>query len=185
MPHVKNFGFNLKKPENAAEYERITSHQLRRYQNIPGIVMLATSHNAMGYADQQNPDRIGTSASGKKGLSPYHRNRREQAQLAEQILTRIDPSRPVYHHSAGRLGSVFSINCYLNWSPIQERSDWLEKWEKQGDLPIFFVEYGAPHIASYTSERGPGFLWDGGYKDLHCEWSVSYTHLTLPTTVLV
>ncbi len=170
MPHVKNFGFNLKKPENAAEYERIASHQLRRYQNIPGIVMLATSHNAMGYADQQNPDRIGTSASGKQGLSPYHRNRREQAQLAEQILSRIDPSRPVYHHSAGRLGSVFSINCYLNWSPIQERSDWLEKWEKQGDLPIFFVEYGAPHIASYTSERGPGFLWDGGYKDLHCEW---------------
>ena len=170
MPHVKNFNFDLKNPVNAAEYRRIAEHQIRRYQNIPGIILFATSHNAMGYADQQNPDRIGSSSSGKTGLTPFSRNRRNQALLAEDILKQIDPSRGVYHHSGGNLGEIFTINCYLNWSPIQERSDWLEKWEKQGDLPLFFVEYGPPHIASYTSERGPQFLWAGNYRELHCLW---------------
>ncbi len=170
MPHVKNFNFDLKNPAHAAEYRRIAEHQIRRYQNIPGIILFATSHNAMGYADQQNPERIGTSSSGKTGLTPFSRNRRNQALLAEAILHQIDPSRPVYHHSSGNLGTIFSINCYLNWAPVQERSDWLELWEKQGDLPLFFVEYGPPHKGSYTSERGPQFLWAGSYSNVHCLW---------------
>lgn len=170
MPHVKNFNFDMKNPRNAAEYRRIAEHQIRRYQNIPGIIMFAANHNAMGYADQQNPERIGTSESGKTGLTPFSRNRRDQALLAEQILHGIDPTRPVYHHSGGNLGKIFSINCYLNWAPIQERSDWLELWEKKGDMPLFFVEYGPPHKGSYTSERGPQFLWSGTYREVHCLW---------------
>ena len=26
-------------------------------------------------------------------------------------------------------------------------------------MPILFVEYGIPHVASWSSNRGPGFIW--------------------------
>ncbi|MBN2712434.1 MAG: beta galactosidase jelly roll domain-containing protein, partial [Planctomycetes bacterium] len=32
-------------------------------------------------------------------------------------------------------------------------------WAKDGVKPVFFVEWGLPHIASWSSYRGPHFIW--------------------------
>ncbi|MBN2452391.1 MAG: hypothetical protein JXR77_18540, partial [Lentisphaeria bacterium] len=52
-----------------------------------------------------------------------------------------------------------TVNIYLNWAPRQERSDWLAHWGTVGEKPLFFVEWGLPHISSWSSYRGPEFIW--------------------------
>ncbi|MCK4374662.1 MAG: hypothetical protein KAX19_05005, partial [Candidatus Brocadiae bacterium] len=84
---------------------------------------------------------------------------RRQALIAQQIAESLDPTRPVYHHQSGNLGNMITLNCYLNWAPIRERSRWLAVWASEGVKPFFFVEWGLPHIASWSSYRGPNFIW--------------------------
>ena len=170
LPHVKQFKPNIDSPEQAEAFRRQTEHLIRRYQNIPGVVMYVMNHNAMGYPGDQNPQRIGT-----EYLPENHRNvmnDRAQALKAESIAKSIDASRPVYHHESGNLGKICTLNCYLNWSPRQERSDWLADWEKNGIMPVMFVEWGLPHVASWSSYRGPGFIWWA--VDLQCLWINEY-----------
>lgn len=64
---------------------------------------------------------------------------------------------------------MYTVNCYLNWSPRQERADWLEQWEKNGVMPVFFIEWGQPHVASWSSFRGPAFIWAS--EGLQCLWT--------------
>jgi len=75
------------------------------------------------------------------------------------VAKELDPTRPVYHHQSGNLGDLYTVNIYLNWAPRQERSDWLEHWAGQGVKPMFFVEWGLPHVSSWSSYRGPEFIW--------------------------
>lgn len=44
--------------------------------------------------------------------------------------------------------------------PPQERSDYLGHWSTNGVKPLFLVEWGMPHIANWSSFRGPEFIWD-------------------------
>ena len=103
--------------------------------------------------------------------------KRTDALYAEQLLNKLDPTRPVYHHDGGMLGSVHAVNLYQNWAPPQERSDWLENWEQKGIAPVFFVEYGMPHTASWSSARGPGFIWRE--RLLQCLWLDEFNAETL------
>ena len=146
----------------------MAEYRLRRYQNIPGLVMLATSHNYAGYGYQFDPLKLGNGTTPEKAGDFLTNPRRIEAVFAEKILTELDPSRPVYHHDAGQLGKIHVNNQYQNWSPIQERSDWLELWEKSGNAPLMFLEYGLPHIASWSSAREGGFIWSAFL--LQCFW---------------
>ena len=158
MPHaVTDFDAKLDNPEVAAAYRKLCTYRIRRVQNVPGLILYAVNHNALGYADMQNPLTMGTDWRPEHaGLGSERRN---AGLKVEAIIHSIDPTRPVYHHDAGNLGSISAQNFYLNWVPAQERSDWLEHWEKKGTMPILFVEYGIPHVASWSSNRGPGFIW--------------------------
>jgi len=167
LPHFKDFD-GLEKPEQAAAYRRQAEHLIRLYQNVPGVIMNVMNHNATGYMGDQNPQRLGTAYRPEQALPPGTLTRRVQAELAEKIARSIDPSRPIYHHESGNLGDVFTLNCYLNWAPRQERGDWLENWSKDGAMPVFFVEWGLPHVASWSSFRGPAFIWRNA--GLQCLW---------------
>ena len=166
LPHVKNFDMKMEDPAQAARYRQYTEHLIRQYQNVPGVIMYVMNHNAMGYHGDQNPLKIGNDYKPEKYVKKM--GNRPQAMIAEKIAKSIDTTRPVYHHESGNLGDVFSINCYLNWAPRQERSDWLENWEKTGTMPVIMVEWGMPHVASWSSWRGPAFIWR--YAGLQCLW---------------
>ncbi|MCJ7543535.1 MAG: hypothetical protein MUP47_03045, partial [Phycisphaerae bacterium] len=73
---------------------------------------------------------------------------------AEEIVKRLDPSRIVYHHASGNLGSMHAINFYPNFVPIQELSDWFEHWATKGVKPVFMCEYGAPFTWDWAMYRG-------------------------------
>ncbi len=164
LPHVNNFNW-LKTPDDQERYRELTRWVIRRFQNHPSIVTYAMNHNATGYYGDQNPlkiDGIYDPAKVDDPASPVDAgfvNKRLQAETAAGIAKACDPSRPVYHHQSGNLGDLYTINIYLNWAPLQERSDWLEHWATSGVKPLFFVEWGLPHVASWSSYRGPEFIW--------------------------
>ncbi len=81
-------------------------------------------------------------------------NNAKLALRAEAIVRRLDPSRIVYHHASGNLGSMHTINFYPNFAPIQELSDWFEHWATQGVKPVFTCEYGAPFTWDWAMYRG-------------------------------
>lgn len=173
LPHIKDFEWDLRK--NEQRYRQMAEYLIRRFQNVPGIVLYAVNHNATGYYGDQNPQKIDGVYSPdpfmKKANAVDYKNRR-QALLSAELIRQLDPSRLVYHHESGNLGEIFSINCYLNWVPAQERSDWFEHWQQHGVKPLMLVEWGNPHIASWSSYRGPDFIWR--VRSVQCMWFNEY-----------
>lgn len=160
MPHAAQYGW-LKTPEQRELYRRHAEHLIRRFQNVPGVVMYAMNHNAAGHIADQNPAMFGMPADPK-----YNDSNRQQALVAEDLVNAIDSSRVVYHHAGSPGNSVYSANVYLVWTPIQERSDWFEHWQKNGTRPIMISEWGNPHVASYSSYRNGASIWFGK----HMQW---------------
>ena len=115
-------------------------------QNHPSVVCYATSHNATGYSDDMNPDKI-------DGLYQPRRNA-ERALRAEAIIRRFDSSRVIYHHSSGNLGSMHTSNFYSNWLAIQEMEDWFEHWATQGVKPMMMCEFGTPWTMDWATYKG-------------------------------
>ena len=107
------------------------------------------NHNVNGYYGDQNPlkidgkyDPVATGAIQRGGL-----NRRKQSLAAAGIAESIDPTRVVYNHESGNMGPIHCTNTYLNWAPIQERSDWLEHWANVGVKPLFLRRvWAAAHL---------------------------------------
>lgn len=162
LPHMKDFGYKLNDPATAELYRRQTAWLVRRARNHPAVIFYALNHNSTGYYGDQNPMKIDgvyeiPEVEATKGM--WWARNRKQARLTDAIAKEIDPTRPVYHHQSGNLGDMHTVNCYLNWAPVQERSDWTEHWSTQGVKPLFFVEWGLPHISSWSSYRGPQFIW--------------------------
>jgi hypothetical protein len=164
LPHVKDFNAKLDDPVQAKRYRELTEWIVRRVQNHPSIVAYSMNHNATGYHGDQNPLKMDGVYNYDKSDTPgaptaYSTKMRAQANRAAKIARSIDPTRAIYHHQSGNLGDMHTVNIYLNWAPAQERSDWLEHWSTSGVKPMFFVEWGLPHISSFSSHRGPGFIW--------------------------
>lgn len=162
LPHVGHFDWKLDETDIAKRYQQLVQYLVRRVQNHPSIVMYAMNHNATGYKGAANPKKLDGvyDYDSLKGANPDRLKRRYQAEKIAATFTRnIDPTRPVYHHSSGNLGQTVTLNCYLNWLPPQERGDWINHWAKNGKKPLFFVEYGLPHISNWSSFRGPGYIF--------------------------
>jgi hypothetical protein len=152
LPHVKDYGWSLEDAARLASYRAVTAWCIGQVRHHPSVVLYAMNHNSMGYTGDQNPAEL-------DGLHGPDTQGRRQGLIAQQVAESLDPTRPVYHHQSGNLGSFITLNCYLNWAPIRERSRWLSVWATQGTKPFFFVEWGLPHISSWSSYRGPEFIW--------------------------
>jgi hypothetical protein len=162
LPHMKDFGNKLDDPAVAARYREQAAWLVRRARNHPSVVFYSLNHNATGYYGDQNPLKIDglyeipeTAAT----RNAWWEKNRKQARITDAIVKGLDATRPVYHHRSGHLGDLHTVNCYLNWAPVQERSDWTTHWAAKGVKPLFFVEWGLPHISSWSSYRGPQFIW--------------------------
>jgi hypothetical protein len=161
LPHVGHFGWNLDDKPTYQRYQQLTDYLIKRVQNHPSVVMYAMNHNATSYKGAQNPQKLDGvyNYDHLSNTDPDRMHRRLQAEgFAANCARQIDPSRPVYHHSSGHLGQMVTLNCYLNWAEPQERSDWIGPWAQNGKKPLFFVEFGMPHHANWSSFRGPGFI---------------------------
>lgn len=175
LPHLNQFGWKLHEQAVRNRFTWMTRFIIRKVANNPAVVMYAMNHNSCGYYGDQNPLKIDGKYRPEKDEDsefPLPGNRRNQAAHAELIVKSIDPTRLVYHHESGNLGDLHSVNIYLNWAPLQERSDWMKHWAVNGVKPVFFVEWGLPHISSWSSYRGPAFIWRT--KAFQSLWATEY-----------
>lgn len=155
QPHFGQYNWSDPDADENNGYAKHAEFYVRVAQNHPSVVMYSMSHNSLGYGEDQNPDFIDGIQS---PTEPWAERNRKLAGRAEAIVKSFDPSRIVYHHSSGNFGSMHTLNCYLNFVPIQERADWFEHWSKNGVKPLLLCEYGDPWGINWTSYRG----W---YKD--------------------
>jgi beta-galactosidase/beta-glucuronidase len=151
QPHFEHYAWQGSGADKNNGYARHAEFYVRVAQNHPSVVMYSMSHNATGYSEDMNPDLIDgiNSPRDKQSL----RNSK-LAMRAEGIVKSIDPSRVIYHHSSGNLGSMHTSNFYPNFAPVQELSDWFEHWATHGVKPLFTCEYGAPFSWDWTMYRG-------------------------------
>lgn len=68
---------------------------------------------------------------------------------------RFNPNVLFYSHADGSCGEIASGNMYLNWTPLQEREEWLSVWSKEGVLPWHGAEFGQPYGGCWWT----GHLW--------------------------
>jgi len=176
LPHPWQFD-PLTDDTKAQKFDAMCKYLIKRYWNHPSLVMYVTNHNYAGAWGDQSPLRVG--GEYKRANNPeeveYKEKGRTNFIIAQKLIASIDPTRPTYSHASGSLGGQYSLNMYLNWAPIQERSDWLENFYENGKYPLSLVEWGLPHNASFSSYRGPKFIWST--KDVMTFWDAEYCAL--------
>jgi hypothetical protein len=155
QPHFSHYEWQAPDADRNNGYARHAEFYVRAAQNHPAVVMYSMSHNAAGYSEDMNPDMIDGIRDDR---DQWGARNVKLALRAEGIVKHLDPSRIVYHHASGNLGSMHPINFYPNFVPIQELSDWFEHWATEGVKPAFLCEFGAPFTWDWTMYRG----W---YKD--------------------
>jgi beta-galactosidase len=151
QPHFSHYDWKAADADGTNGYARHAEYYVRQAQNHPSVVFYSMSHNATGYENDMNPDMIDGVHDPRDSWSL---NNSKLALRAEAIVSRLDPSRIVYHHSSGNLGSMHTSNFYPNFAPIQELSDWFEHWATTGKKPVFTCEYGAPFTWDWAMYRG-------------------------------
>ena len=149
MPHFAHYDW--RSPNAESIYKRHAEFYVRVAGQHPSVVMYAMSHNATGYSEDMNPDLIDGIHEPRDDWSF---NNARLALRAEAIVRSLDPTRVIYHHASGNLGSMHTVNFYPNWVPIQELCDWFEHWSKVGVKPLFLCEYGAPFTWDWAMYRG-------------------------------
>jgi hypothetical protein len=152
QPHFGHYQWKAPDADRNNGYARHAAFYVRAAQNHPSVVAYSMSHNATGYDEDMNPDLIDGINDPRKGT--WSRNNAGLARRAEAIVQGFDPGRIVYHHSSGNLGSMHTMNFYLNFVPIQEVSDWFEHWATKGVKPVLPCEYGVPFTWDWTMYRG-------------------------------
>ena len=127
---------------------------LRAVRRHPSAILHKLNMNMTGYGEDHNPRVIAAC------VGPAEENdTRRSALLTARLANEVDPTRPAYNHDSGMLGDFFTSNIYLGWAPPQERADWVEGWSKTGTRPVYFVEYGTPDMARWSSFRAPYFIY--------------------------
>jgi hypothetical protein len=151
QPHFSHYDWKAADADRVNGYARHAEFYVRAAQNHPSVVAYSMSHNATGYDEDMNPDLIDGITDPREAWS---RNNAKLALHAEAIVKALDPGRIVYHHSSGNLGSMHTVNFYLNFVPVQEVCDWFEHWATRGVKPVFPCEYGVPFTWDWTMYRG-------------------------------
>lgn len=125
----------------------IYADQLRKWlpaqRNHPSIVMWSTIPNIKTHP-QPTPLVIGRQLELKWP--------REKAAVDAVRMIEEASNRPAFCHMGYNMGSVFTLNQYLNFTPLQEREEFLSDWRRNGSMPYMAVEFGTPLDA--TVHRG-------------------------------
>jgi beta-galactosidase len=158
MPHMGWMGSQFDSPQKVAAYEVQRAARLREGRNHPAIIMWGSSGNMTG-------GDIIRESSGQREKAAAHMttvNAAMNADFAKSIrlgpqgvalIKKYDPTRPVFIHHGGPLGDIYTLNNYLTGIPLQEREEWLTHYVKNGDMPLWYVEWGTPHSTDFFRGR--------------------------------
>jgi len=159
QPHFAQYDWQAPDADRENGYARHAEFYVRVAQSHPSVIAYAMSHNATGYVEDMNPDRMDGLRDPRN--EPWSKNGAARALRAQAIVNRLDPGRIVYHHSSGNLGAMYTNNFYPNFVPSQEMDDWFEHWATVGVKPLFLCEFAAPMGWDFAMYRG----WFNGKRE--------------------
>jgi beta-galactosidase len=124
---------------------------LRHYRNHPSVVMWIAGFNFFNSAADADPRLMGRCGWGQ-GDEHWQRLMIYGKEMFDG-LRKLDPTRACYSHSGAYTGDIYTMNCYLDLIPIQEREEWLSAWAQGGEMPISMVEFGTPMDCTFRRGR--------------------------------
>ncbi|MCL1909528.1 MAG: beta-galactosidase [Kiritimatiellaeota bacterium] len=154
----------------ADDWEKRMRDDIRQHRNHPSLIMWDSSPNRFGHGQDQNPAVMGRQSD------PDDAKYRKDAALGRDALARVrkfDPTRPVYSHAGAAVGDIYTSNCYLNLFQLQEREEWPSAWAKDGDMPMFMVEFGTPLYSTFHRNK-MGYGNAGISEPLYTEYAAIY-----------
>ena len=154
QPHYGHYEWDADDADETNGYARHAEFYVRVAQNHPSVVMYSMNHNSLSYYGSSNPDLIDGLHDANGWVGPRTDRSAKRGERTEAIVRRFDSTRVIYHHSSGNMGQMYTSNLYLNFVPIQERSDWFEHWSTEGVKPLYLVEYGMPWGINWAMYRG-------------------------------
>jgi beta-galactosidase len=144
---------------------------MRRYRNHPSVVMWIAGMNFFNSAVDADPRHLG-----RRGWDPTNERWQRILTAGKEMfddLKKLDPTRVYYSHAGACTGDVYTMNCYLDLIPLQEREDWLSQWARSGEMPISMVEFGTPMDCTFRRGRD-GFSSNITSEPLLTEFSAIY-----------
>ncbi|MGH7972949.1 MAG: glycoside hydrolase family 2 TIM barrel-domain containing protein, partial [Limisphaerales bacterium] len=124
---------------------------MRHYRNHPSVVMWIAGFNFFNNAVDADPRHIGSRGWGQDD-ERWHRLMAAGQEMFGG-LRKLDPSRVYYSHAGAYTGDIYTMNCYMDLLPLQEREDWLSAWAEKGEMPVAMVEFGTPMDCTFRRGR--------------------------------
>jgi beta-galactosidase len=135
----------LDDPETAHLYKEFQKTFHRYTRNHPSVIGSYVSQMIICDNAPHNPLNLGAYESTTA--------RDKLINLFCDINRTYNPNIIYYSHADGNDGDLASGNLYLNWTPLQEREEWLSKWSKEGKMPWCSVEFGEPYAGCWYWQR--------------------------------
>ncbi|MCX6905154.1 MAG: beta-galactosidase, partial [Verrucomicrobia bacterium] len=124
---------------------------MRHFRNHPSVVMWIAGFNFFNSAEDADPRHVGRGGWGQ-GDERWQRLMVAGKEMFDG-LRKLDPTRVYYSHAGAYAGDIYTMNCYLDLIPLQEREDWLSAWAESGEMPVSMVEFGTPMDCTFRRGR--------------------------------
>ena len=124
---------------------------MRHYRNHPSVVMWVAGMNFFNNAVDADPRHVG-----RRGWDQSDERWQRLMVAGKEMfdgLKKLDPTRAYYSHAGAYTGDIYTMNCYLDLLPLQEREDWLSEWAESGEMPITMIEFGTPMDCTFRRGR--------------------------------
>ncbi len=141
-PNINDMGFGFSRDQEALkQYARYANYVMRKYRNSPAIIAFNVGVNTYCPAVNMRPERLGQFKDTTQSA--------QRIDAACAACRAVHPNAFYFSHADGSTGEISSNNLYLNFTPLQEREEWLAQWSKNGILPWYAAEWGQPYRGSY------------------------------------
>ena len=134
-------------PKCTEQFKRSLKAWMRTWRNYPCIVAASTGVNQICPERNMRPEILGQVRE-EGGVV-------DNIEFAAAIAREMNPNCLYFSHADGTEADISSSNLYFNFTPLQEREEWLSQWATNGILPWYAAEFGAPYYACWFHSRVP------------------------------
>lgn len=132
------------------QWKRQLAYWMKSARNWPCIVAASCGVNQICPTDNMVPGILAQSFTGLGNIAC-------DINLASRTAREMHPNCLYFSHADGteQEADLSSSNLYFNFTPLQEREEWLSSWAEKGIRPWYAAEFGAPYYACWFHSRVP------------------------------
>jgi beta-galactosidase len=173
MSVLAAYAVDWQSPQGREQWEKAVRYFMGRYRHHPSILFWALNFNMGGYPRDMSPYAWAQGYAPPDSVLDLGR-KRKMADESEDFVRQLDPSRVVFHHAGGNVGSIMTSNLYLSWPPLQEREDYPSGWSRTGPKPLMAVELGMPNAMDLLRGRNHDYEAVRWTEPLEAEYAAMY-----------